>query len=78
MVSPRKTTQKLISDDELPEATNKAVGKVELVIETQRSAKIFFLRATREGCEITFRWNRLLAGITAMVTLVVGVRKYWS
>ena len=77
MNSPRKTTQKLISD-ELPKATNEAVGRVELDIETQRSSKIFFLRATREGCQITFRWNRLLAGITAVVALIGGVRKYWS
>jgi hypothetical protein len=76
MVHPRKTTQKLFSD-ELPEATNESVGRVELVIETQRSSKIFFLRATREGCQIMFRWNRLLAGITAVAALIGGVRKYW-
>jgi hypothetical protein len=72
-----RTGQELVSD-ELSEATDEAIGKVELVIETQRSSRIFFLRATREGCQITFRWNRLLAGITAVIALIVGVRKYWS
>ena len=77
MKSQGKTTKKPISA-ELSEATNEAIGKVELVIETQRSSRIFFLRATREGCQMTFRWNRLLAGITAVAALILSVRKYWS
>jgi hypothetical protein len=77
MKSQGKTSQKLVSEG-LSEATNEAIGKVELVIETQRSSKIFFLRATREGCQITFQWNRLLAGITAVVAFILGLRKYWS
>jgi len=77
MKSQGKTIKKPVAA-ELSEATNEAIGKVELVIETQRSSRIFFLRATREGCQMTFRWNRLLAGITAVVALILGVRKYWS
>jgi hypothetical protein len=76
MKSQRKANQDLLSGA-LSEATDEAIGKVELVIETQRSSRIFFLRATCEGCQITFRWNRLLAGITAIVALLVGVKKYW-
>jgi hypothetical protein len=76
MKSQRKANQDLLTG-ELSEATDEAIGKVELVIETQRSSRVFFLRATREGCQITFRWNRLLAGITATAALLVGIKKYW-
>jgi hypothetical protein len=75
MKSQRKTIQKLVSE-ESSEATNETIGKVELVIETRRSSRIFFLRATREGCQIMFKWSRLVAGITAVVALIVGTRKY--
>jgi hypothetical protein len=77
MKSQSKAIKRPVSE-ELSEATNEAIGKVELVIETQRSSRIFFLRATREGCQMTFRWNKLFAGITAIGALILGVRKYWS
>jgi hypothetical protein len=76
MKSQRKANQDLLSG-ELSEATDKAVGKVELVIEDQRSARIFFLRATRKECYIRFTWSKVLAAITAVAGIILGIMKYW-
>jgi hypothetical protein len=75
MKSPKKANQDLLSG-ELAEATDKAIGKVELVIEDQRSARIFFLRATRKECYIRFTWSKALVAITAVAGIILGIIKY--
>jgi hypothetical protein len=64
--------------EELPKHVEEAFGKIEVVIESKETSRIFYFLATRNGCKIEIRWSGLIAGITAIVTLVAGIRKLWS
>jgi hypothetical protein len=60
-----------LSQERLPAVLNKAVGNVKLVISTEDAGQILYFRATREKCEIAFRWGKVL-------TIVMGFFKVFT
>jgi hypothetical protein len=62
----------------LPESVAKTFGKIEIVIEDKKKSRLLYIQATRERCQIEFRWNKIMGGIAAVVTLLVGLKRFWS
>lgn len=62
----------------LPEAIEKAFGRMEFFILDEDGSKLFSFEATRKRCKIEFTWNRFTAGIAVIVALIAGITKFWS
>jgi hypothetical protein len=58
-----------LAEEKISKATNKAIGKIQLIIESGNS-RIFHFRATRQECELRFRWAKVFAGIVGLMKLL--------
>jgi hypothetical protein len=57
------------ASEKLSRGSNKAVGKIEVIIET-RKTKVFHFRLTRRECELKLHWAKVFAGIVGLVRLL--------
>jgi hypothetical protein len=73
MKGPRKPVQKVSIDEagseKLSYEMNDAADKVQLSIHIG-NPRSFYVRLTREGCEVKIRWTRAVAGIAGIIGLV--------
>jgi tRNA(Ser,Leu) C12 N-acetylase TAN1 len=73
MKSPRKPIEKVNIDEagseKLSDEMNDAADKVQLSIHIG-NPKSFYIRLTREGCELKIRWTRAVAGIAGIIGMI--------
>lgn len=60
-----------LATEKLPKNLDDAIGRIELVIETEKSGKILHIRATRQQLEIVVQWGKIIG-------LFRRLWNYWS